>query len=124
MNCPKCDDSMQSVQFGEITVDRCTGCQGIWFDMLEHEHLKEIPGSEVIDIGDPAVGRQHNEQMKVDCPVCHVHMIRMVDAQQPHIWYENCPVCHGVFFDAGEFRDFKEHTLGDLFRRWQCKERK
>ncbi len=114
---------MQSVKFGEYTVDRCAGCQGIWFDMLEHEHLKEVAGSEAVDTGDPAVGQSHNSQRKTDCPMCHVQMVRMVDIEQPHIWYENCSICHGVFFDAGEFRDFKEFSLSDFIRRWRSGER-
>jgi 4a-hydroxytetrahydrobiopterin dehydratase len=32
----------------------------------------------------------------------------MVDAKQPHLWYEACTECYGIFFDAGEFKDFKE----------------
>jgi Zn-finger nucleic acid-binding protein len=43
-------------------------------------------------------------------------MVRMVDAAQPHIWVESCPVCHGTFFDAGEFTDFKEHRIGEILR--------
>ena len=45
-------------------------------------------------------------------------MLRMVDPRQPHIWFESCPVCHGRFYDAGEYRDFAEFTLGDLIRRF------
>ena len=41
---------------------------------------------------------------------------RMADRRQPHIWYESCKVCYGVFFDAGEFTDFKEETLLDWFK--------
>jgi hypothetical protein len=45
----------------------------------------------------------------------------MTDHHQPHIHFESCTVCYGVFFDAGEFRDYKEQTLGEsigrLFRR-------
>ena len=32
-----------------------------------------------------------------------------------HIWYEVCNK-HGMFFDAGEFTDFKYETLLDKFR--------
>ena len=34
-------------------------------------------------------------------------------AGQAHIWYESCPVCHGTYFDAGEFRDYKSETFFD-----------
>jgi Zn-finger nucleic acid-binding protein len=44
-------------------------------------------------------------------------MVRVVDEAQPQIRLESCPMCHGTFFDAGEFTDFKEHELGELLRR-------
>lgn len=116
MLCPKCNAVMEKVEYHAIEVDRCTDCKGIWFDMLEHKHLKAIEGSETIDIGDPDVGEEANKKDRVNCPVCNDPMIRMVDLDQSHIWYESCPTCYGVYFDAGEFRDYKEKTVLDFFR--------
>ncbi len=124
MNCPKCNEPMATVTYEDIEVDRCTGCRGIWFDMLEADHLKEMKGSEALDDGDPAVGRKFNEVDRIDCPRCEVEMLRMVDSRQRHIWLEACPVCYGIFFDAGEFRDFKEETVLDFLRDLWAKERR
>jgi Zn-finger nucleic acid-binding protein len=124
MRCPKCNSGMESIEYEGIEVGRCTGCNGLWFDMLEHEHLKEIEGSESIDIGSAAEGRKYNELDRIECPVCKTQMIRMVDRQQPHIWYESCSSCYGVFFDAGEFRDYREKTVMDFFRDLFAKERR
>jgi Zn-finger nucleic acid-binding protein len=107
---------MEKITYKKIQVDRCTNCKGIWFDMLEHEHLKAIEDSESIDIGEPKVGKEYNKIDKIDCPVCRTLMIRMVDREQPHIRYEACTRCYGVFFDAGEFRDYKQETILDFFR--------
>lgn len=115
---------MEQVVHADIEVDRCTLCRGLWFDLLEHEQLKAMPGSEAIDIGDPQVGTVFNRDDRIDCPHGHGRMIRMVDPVQPHIWYEACGVCHGVFFDAGEFTDFKHHTPVDFLRRLRARERK
>jgi Zn-finger nucleic acid-binding protein len=115
---------MEKITYEKIQVDRCTNCKGIWFDMLEHEHLKAIEDSQSIDIGEPKVGKEYNRIDKIDCPVCHTQMIRMVDRKQPHIWHEACTSCYGVFFDAGEFRDYKEETILDFFRDLFTKERK
>ena len=116
MNCPKCRSTFEKVTYEHIEVDRCMGCQGLWFDMLEAEHLAGLKGSEKIDVGSRKLGHDLNKISKVDCPVCHVRMIPMVDSQQPHIWYEACTACYGVFFDAGEFADYKSHTVMDFFR--------
>lgn len=116
MICPKCSAEMETVQYHNIEVDRCTMCFGIWFDMLELEDLKAMKGSETIDIGSAAVGKKYNKIQDIKCPVCNAEMIKMVDKRQPHIWYESCSVCYGVFFDAGEFRDYKEETVLDFFK--------
>ena len=116
MICPKCSAEMETVQYQNIEVDRCTMCCGIWFDMLELEDLKAMKGSETIDIGSAAVGKKYNKIQDIKCPVCNAEMIKMVDKKQPHIWYESCSVCYGVFFDAGEFRDYKEETVLDFFK--------
>jgi len=36
MECPKCKSAMEEVTYGRnMTVDRCTSCKGIWFDVGE-----------------------------------------------------------------------------------------
>jgi len=114
MVCPKCRSQMETVVHEGIEVDRCVNCQGIWFDMIEHEKLKELRGSERIDIGSPEKGKKYNEVDRIECPICRSRMIRMVDRKQPHVWYESCAICHGAFFDAGEFIDFKDFDILDI----------
>ncbi|MFN8596812.1 MAG: zf-TFIIB domain-containing protein [Anaerolineae bacterium] len=117
MNCPKCNAKMHKVTFEGIEVDRCTDCQGIWFDLQEHQQLKQLPGAaEAIDTGYADRGRQMNDVRKINCPRDGVLLTRMVDLQQPHLWYEACPHCYGVFFDAGEFKDFSQKTLLESLR--------
>lgn len=127
IDCPKCSAPMEKVTFEAVIVDRCTRCRGLWFDAREHERLKGLKGSEQIDVGPPAGaagGEDRQKVVRINCPVCRTPMIRMVDHQQPHIWFESCTVCHGVFFDAGEFRDYKEQTVGEWFHRWRGGERR
>ena len=123
MNCPKCNAAMNTVKFDDVEVERCTDCGGIWFDVLERELLKQMPGSEAIDTGDPERGRAQNAIGQITCPNCHTPMVRMVDHEQPHIWYEQCSTCGGAYFDAGEFKDYKTRTPADLIRDWRAKAR-
>ena len=111
MDCPKCAASMEKVTYQQVEVDRCTRCHGIWFDMLEHEDLKRLSGSEAIDTGSAELGKANDAKTRITCPVCSVPLISMVVGGQPHISYEACTVCYGVYFDAGEFSDFREETL-------------
>ena len=115
MQCPKCQSPMEAVTQLDTTVQRCTGCAGLWFQAADHETLKAA--ADQIDTGDAAVGAEHNKIDRFNCPVCqHIPMIRMVDAAQPHIRFESCTGCHGRFYDAGEFRDFAEHDFSEFLR--------
>jgi Zn-finger nucleic acid-binding protein len=121
LQCPKCRAVMAPVVFAGVEVDRCTGCGGIWFDLLEQEDLKRVKGSEAIDTGDPGVGRQFDRVGLIRCPVDAEPMVRMVDKGQPSLWLESCPVCYGMFFDAGEFADYKAERVRDLVFRHRRK---
>lgn len=124
VQCPKCQGSLEQVVYANIEVDRCTNCKGIWFDSLEAQELKTVKGSESIDIGDSKTGSQFNNMGDINCPKCRTKMTKMVDLKQSHIWYEKCPVCYGIWFDAGEFKDFKEEGVRDIFRDIFSKQRK
>lgn len=99
---------MNVIDRDEIDALQCVACQGIWFREGTHEKARH---SRVIDVATDA-GRTSSAAVRdVQCPECHQKMIRMIDRQQHHIHYESCPYCYGVFFDAGEFRDYTEYSL-------------
>lgn len=108
---------MHAVVVEEVEIERCEGCGGLWFDMLEEELLK--PHADKVDTGDPETGRRHNQIDRIECPRCLAGqpLIRMVDPGQPHIWFESCTVCYGRFYDAGEFKDFADFGVRDWLKR-------
>lgn len=116
LNCPKCQGDLEQVVYANVEVERCVACKGIWFDSLEAQKLKEIEGSESLDIGDPETGSKFNAMGDINCPKCRTKLTKMVDLKQSHIWYEKCPVCYGVWFDAGEFKDYKEENFLDAIK--------
>ena len=52
----------------------------------------------------------------ISCPECGVKMEKKTDDRQTHIWYESCPQCEDMYFDAGEFTDLKYDTFMDRIR--------
>ena len=123
MDCPKCHSSMEQVVHDGVEVDRCSLCHGIWFDATEADALRNRKAAAAIDTGFSDQGERMNIIDRYTCPRCSAAMVRMVDAKQPHIWYEQCSSCGGSFFDAGEFTDLSERTLSDLFKRLSTPER-
>ena len=115
LQCPKCKHGMEEVTLEDITIDRCTGCQGLWFDDDEAHQLKDIKNSELLDEGDATEGWKFDSRDEINCPHCGKQMEKSFDSKQIHIWYEVCPE-HGMFMDAGEFTDLKTLSPLDWFR--------
>ncbi|MBT4520513.1 MAG: zf-TFIIB domain-containing protein [Halieaceae bacterium] len=116
IECPKCGHGMDEITYGDVTIDRCSNCQGLWFDAGEAERLKDKWMGHALDTGRADEGKKWDAVDDVACPRCGLDMEKSSDPNQTHIWYEVCPDEHGVFMDAGEFTDFKHETLADWFR--------
>lgn len=123
MKCPKCSAEFEQLETPLGFVERCSSCKGLWIEAYELEAMK--PLADQIDSGDEQLGKEFNKIDHISCPVCpNNQLLRMVDAKQPHIWFESCPTCHGRFYDAGEFKDFAHVELSDFFKRFKLKARK
>ncbi len=118
MQCPKCPGMLESRTYGrKITVHRCNECGGLWCKpepLLEMK--REWMSEAVLDSGDPKLGKALNDIDEIKCPEDGTMMEKTADERQTHIWYESCPTCDGMFFDAGEFTDLKYDTLMDRVR--------
>lgn len=115
LTCPKCASSMEKVAVADQSVDRCDRCKGMFFSAEAHEHLLHTAGAEAVDTG-ARIDEPRDQVVRIKCPACHTQMIRMVDHHQPHIWYESCPVCFGIYMDAGEFREQKQRPITSVLR--------
>lgn len=115
IKCPKCERGMERVIFDDLEIDRCTHCGGIWFDSGEAEALKDRAAAEFLDTGDRAAGKEWDMVEDIDCPRCGKAMLKSSDAKQSHIWIEYCKD-HGMFLDAGEFKDYAQENWTDWFR--------
>ena len=57
IKCPKCGHGMDEISYGgDLLIDRCTGCQGMWFDHGEAEQLKGKWMGDALDVGDADKG--------------------------------------------------------------------
>lgn len=118
MQCPKCPGNLEEKTYGrKITVHRCANCGGLWCRpeaLLEMK--REWMSEAVLDSGDPKLGKALNQIDEIKCPEDDTPMVKTSDERQTHIWYESCPTCNGMYFDAGEFTDLKYDTLMDRVR--------
>lgn len=118
LSCPKCEGSMRPRSVDGINIHRCEGCGGVWVQHVDLEFMADTrEWADQADTGDANVGRTQNTKQSVACPSCRgARMIHMVDYEQPHVGFEHCQVCGGVYLDAGELRDLAEIKMSERFR--------
>lgn len=108
MKCPNCAGRLEQVAYAGIAVDRCTDCKGLWFDIMEADMLRRVRGAAELDISELDLVAADDSLREILCPKCQTRMTHMADSRDPLLTYEKCPVCYGVWFDAGKFRHFYE----------------
>jgi Zn-finger nucleic acid-binding protein len=103
-SCPKCKTSTlaplaeaPAAGSEQVPASRCTHCRGVW---LPHEAVARHLSPPL-----PEVERAVPEADRTPgfCPQCRGLLVRaQVDATPPfHL--DRCPVCAGIWFDAGEW---------------------
>ena len=108
INCPKCPSEalVETPSLGNIPLDVCPNCSGIWFDKGELEALlKQSQGSVPADldlINPKAEG--------LDCPRCKAKMSRG-GLVNPLLLVDKCQACGGIWLDAREL-DLVKKLLG------------
>ena len=116
LRCPKCAAAMELLVVDGAEVDRCTVCEGIWFDAGELDWLAQDEVAEAIDVGESEHGRSMNDVTEIDCPRCGKPMKHVADRHKPEIRYEICIGCEGAFLDAGEFTELSKLSLLEVLR--------
>ena len=108
INCPKCSSEalVETPALGNIPLDVCPGCSGIWFDKDELEALlKQSQGWDSADfdlINAKAEG--------LACPRCKNKMSRG-GLVNPLLLVDRCQSCGGIWLDSHEL-DLVKKLLG------------
>jgi hypothetical protein len=121
-NCPSCRAPMKRVEFprkirGQVELDLCFSCQGIWFD--EYESLQLAPEG-VISLF--KLLHQHRDDQRLPlgarllCPRCAEPMVTSQDRVKSGVFnYLRCLQQHGRFITFGQFmieKGFVRQLLG------------
>lgn len=89
--CPRCRTALRTRSFKGVAVDRCTRCDGIWFDAGELSRAARVALPPVSD----------RDESTHPCPRCRDPMWK--DRMGPVV-ARRCKGCAGVFLDGGAFR--------------------
>ena len=103
MKCPKCQsEALVEFKVEAVAVDRCTSCDGIWFDARE---LSELLADDAKKVASLRHGSAHEELdgKKGNCPRDGADLLRVYSAIDKSVVLDACPECHGIWLDGGEF---------------------
>ncbi len=102
--CPKCKGEYLAVRLvkgknGNVKLDVCPVCKGVWFDKDE---MEEIEKNAVLELKPP-----RNAAISLrKCPRCRTGM-KTFPYPQTHAEIDQCPECRGLWLDGGEFKEIK-----------------
>lgn len=111
MKCPKDESVLESRTYeGDVEVDACPSCQGMWLDKGELEQIEEVRERDyseelkrIPDLIGPAYEMARQQTLPaLDCPKCAAEMSRHEYAYCSQIMIDVCPKCQGVWLDKGE----------------------
>ena len=103
MKCPKCKtESLREFSVEGTAVDRCSSCDGIWFDAQELIKLLAEDARYVAELRRGDV-KEHAGGIKGVCPRDAAELLRVYSSIDRTVVLDACPDCRGIWLDGGEF---------------------
>ena len=108
--CPRCGLGLNETEVGDVSVDGCIGCGGVWFDGKELSavaqagsgNLKSLekrfwPGVAGVELSEKAL-----------CPSCGIPLAAFEFPHAPGVKLDGCRECKGIWVDEGELASLRE----------------
>lgn len=112
MKCIKCDGMLHLVRVGEVEVDQCDGCGGIWFDSGELRKILDQKDVEALRAMKARATRD-SDTKRASCPRCRGEgKLVQVASLTSDIHIDTCAVCGGEWLDGGELAIVRNEGFG------------
>jgi Zn-finger nucleic acid-binding protein len=103
VKCPKCaTDTLVDFKVDDVVVNRCSSCDGIWFDADELSQLLAEDARQVTQLRRGSL-REELAGKKGVCPREGGELLRVYSAVNRSVIIDACPDCRGIWLDGGEF---------------------
>jgi Zn-finger nucleic acid-binding protein len=106
MKCPQCEKPMQHSTVGEIILNECQQCRGMWFDQGKLSGVKDeiIPDLGWLDIdGWKEELDLYANPDPMRCPKCQDAAMTTLRDQQSRVEINVCVQCRGSWLATGQF---------------------
>jgi Zn-finger nucleic acid-binding protein len=118
LTCPRCRmKRLDEIELGEVVVDRCTCCGGLWFDNDEISALLgRTPEARRLETTIPP---ESDAVKELTCPRCADVPLRTLTAAEGGAAARTlfrCASCSGTWVDRGELRAYEDPRLIESLR--------
>ena len=116
LTCVKCTSVLDKARVGDVEVDLCPSCGGLWLDHGEIERLGRGKTEDLSQLRSALTGTAAPDPASdttTSCPACPGGL-KEVDLGPVHIEY--CNKCHGIFLDKGELDEAVKAVSGSTVR--------
>ncbi len=113
MKCPKCKGEMRKSRYGDVVVDSCDMCYGIWLDKEELVKISDSSENNLDKTVKEIRDLMNTENKTIDeqdiaCPNCNKPMSKIQFQTKNETLVDKCVKCEGMWFDAGELVSLTE----------------
>ncbi|MBU4142994.1 zf-TFIIB domain-containing protein [Patescibacteria group bacterium] len=124
MKCPKCKKELsEKIKIGDVKIDRCPKCGGLWFEKDELRLAKDKQAPEArwvdVEIKDKSINWfqfdfwKDKIKFKVKkgmkyCPIDEIPLYQVNYGDTP-IKIDVCGICFGIWLDKGEFKKITDY---------------
>ncbi|OGE74441.1 MAG: hypothetical protein A3I07_00800 [Candidatus Doudnabacteria bacterium RIFCSPLOWO2_02_FULL_42_9] len=106
MKCPNNHESFQEIKFGNVKVDRCSECEGLWFNHDELRQAKDVQDEYAkwfdVDLWKDEKDFKSTSSTKL-CPIDNVPLYE-IDYGNSGVKIDACKTCQGIWLDKDEFK--------------------
>ena len=116
LTCVKCTSVLDKARVGDVEVDLCPSCGGLWLDHGEIERIGRGQTTEMEKLRSALKGAEKPDpasETVSSCPACP-GALKEVVLGPVHVDY--CTKCHGVFLDKGELDQAVAAVKGSTLR--------
>lgn len=110
MKCPNNHESFQEIRIGNVKVDRCSVCEGLWFNQDELRQAKDLQEKYATWFDFDLWNDKKNfkpTQSSRHCPVDEIPMFK-VSYKGSTVEIDTCKKCFGFWLDKNEFKNIVE----------------
>ena len=112
MKCPRTGSELREIEIEGVRVDYSEACGGVWLDnyeLMKFDEAHEGAGAQLAELTGKAGPEGFDPSQRLKCPKDpDFVMARRFYSAKAQVEIDECPLCGGIWLDAGELSRIRE----------------